>query len=139
MTKIIQDSNFHKLYETPKFIAGHVFEYAYLVRKQNYLEIYMGDFYGDPCCGLIDSNNNWCLVGGDTITVWTKNTGLIEIRDRELSWVCKVRQVSDYGVELLIDPNSDNGAIWALNIQTLERHKIKEYKLDSKYSDNIDW
>jgi len=36
---ITKDSNFKKLYETDKFVVGHVFEYSWLVNKANKKEI----------------------------------------------------------------------------------------------------
>jgi hypothetical protein len=136
---IIKDPNFHKLHETKEFIVGYVYECAYLINKRKHKKIHMGDFYGDPKCGLIDSNNNWCFVGGNILSVWTTDRGIVEIEDKELAWICRARQVSDYDVELLIDPWSYEGSVWAFNIKTLERHKVKDYKLDGEYSEQIDW
>jgi hypothetical protein len=136
---IINDPHFHKLYETEKFTVGYVYEYAYLIRKKRYEEIYMGGFYGDPACGLIDSNNNWCLVGGNMLSIWTESKGMLEIEDEELSWICKVRQKSAYEVEILIDPLSEKGSVWALNIETLQRHKLRDYKINDEYSEQVDW
>lgn len=136
---VVRDSNFHQLYETPKFIVGHVFEYAYLIRKRIYKVIYMGGFYGDPKCGLIDSNNKWCLVGGNMLTIWTEDNGMFEIEDEELSWICKARQKSAYEVDILIDPWSEKGSIWSLDIITLQKHKVREYRITSEYSEKIEW
>jgi hypothetical protein len=119
--------------------VGHVYEYAYLIRKKGYKEIYMGDFYGDPRCGLIDSNNNWSLVGGNILTVWTKDKGLIEIEDEELPCICGLRQKSAYEAEILIDPWSKQGSVWVFNIETFHRYKIREHRIDDEYSEEIGW
>ncbi|MEO7049046.1 MAG: hypothetical protein ABI091_27325, partial [Ferruginibacter sp.] len=60
MNKRIKDTNFRILYETDKWVLGHEFEYAYLISKKDNKEVYMGGFYGDPACGLISENNDWC-------------------------------------------------------------------------------
>jgi hypothetical protein len=124
---IIKDAHFHKLHETDKFIVGYVFEYAYLISKKNHKEIYMGDFYGDPTCGLIGADNTWCLVGGATLNLWREGENILEIEDDDLNWIYKIRQTAPHEVELLIDPWSEKAYIWYLNIQTLVRHKIRNY------------
>lgn len=100
----------------------------------------MGGFYGDPKCGLIAENNNWCLVGGETLNVWYYDKGLLTVEDEDLMWIVEIRQKSSNEVELLIDPWSDKGSVWMLNIETLERHKIKDYLMASEeYTDEFDW
>jgi hypothetical protein len=129
---IVHDSHFHILHETDKFILGYVFEDAYLINKKNNKEIYLGAFYGDPACGLISKNNDWCLVCGDTTTTWKKDGNIYNIDDKEIMWVVEVRQTSICEVELLVDPWSEEGAIWKLNIDTLEKHKIKNFTIDGE-------
>ena len=34
--------------------------------------INLGSFYGDLYCGLIDQDNEWCLVGGSILILWNK-------------------------------------------------------------------
>jgi len=139
--KIIKDPHFYKLHETNEFVVGHVFEYAYLINKKNYKEIYMGGFCaGDPSCGLIGENNNWCVVGGEILNVWSNDKGLLSIEDEDLNWVVDIRQKSYNEVELLIDPWSDKGSVWTLNIKTLERHKIRDYlMMNEEYTDKFEW
>jgi hypothetical protein len=137
---IIEDLNFHRLHETDEFVIGHVFEDAYLINKINTIEIYLGDFYGDPTCGLISSNNDWCLVGGSELSIWMEDGNISRIKDDELYWICKIRQTAPYEVELLIDAWTDETSVWAFNIKTGERRKIKNYKkLNDEYSEHIDW
>jgi hypothetical protein len=131
---VLNDSNFHMLHETDKFILGYVFEDAYLINKKNNKEIYIGAFYGDPACGLISKNNDWCLVCGNTITSWKKDGNIYNINDKEIMWVIEARQTSICEVELLVDPWSDGGSIWKLNIDTLEKHKIKKFTIVGEYT-----
>ncbi|MBV8391016.1 MAG: hypothetical protein JO080_14520 [Mucilaginibacter sp.] len=139
--KTIKDPHFKKLHETSEFVVGNVFEYAYLINKKNHKEIYMGGFCaGDPSCGLIEENNNWCVVGGEILNVWSSDNGLLSIEDEDLNWVVDIRQKSSNEVELLIDPWSDKGSVWELNIKTLERHKIRDYLMaNEEYTDEFDW
>jgi hypothetical protein len=136
---IIKDSNFHKLSETDKFVLGYVFEHAYLINKKTNKEIDLGDLYGDPSCGLISQNNDWCFVGGETLSIWKADGNISRIEDDELHWICKVRQTALYEAELLIDPWSDKGSIWKLNINTFDRHKLKDFKINDGYSEEVYW
>ena len=136
---VIKDSNFRKLYETDLFILGYVFEYAYLINKKKNKEVYLGDFYGDPTCGLISENNNWCIVGGETLTIWNEDGNISSIEDNELTWVCKARQTAPFEIELLIDPWSDKGSVWSLNIDTFKKHKLRDFILDDGYSEQVNW
>jgi hypothetical protein len=136
---VIKDSNFHKLFETDLFILGYVFEYAYLIRKGLNKEIYLGNFYGDPTCGLISENNNWCIVGGETLSIWKENGNISSIKDDDFAWVCKARQTAPYEVELLIDPWSEKGSVWRLNIDSLEKHKLKDFHLYDERLEEVNW
>ena len=138
--KIIKDPNFRILHETNELVVGHVFEYAYLFNKKNHKEVYMGGFYGDPTCGLIGENNDWCVVCGDTLNIWDSKRGLLSLDDVNIKWGLKIRQQSRNVVELLIDPWSDKGSIWSINIKTLEKYKIRDYKMINEvYSEDLDW
>lgn len=132
--------NYIKLHETDKFVLGHVFEQVYLTEKATERVIFIGDFYGDPSCGLISRDNTWCLVGSATLILWTE-MGVTEIEDSNLRWACKLRQTDTNTVEILIDPWADNSSIWEFNTHTRERTRIKnfdDYK-NKEYTDDIDW
>jgi hypothetical protein len=137
---IIENPYFRKLDETEEFILGYVFEDAYLFNKRSRDEIYIGDFYGDPTCGLISSDNDWCLVGGATLSIWNAGGSTKIVKDDDLYWVCKIRQIAPNEVKLLIDNWTDMSSIWTLNVKTLERYKLKEYlNLDWEHLEDIDW
>ena len=139
MNKRIKDSNFRILYETDKLVLGHEFEYAYLISKKDDKEIYMGGFYGDPSCGLISEDNDWCLVASDTSVVWRKDGTILSIEDNDFRWITELRQTAPYEAELLIDPYSEKGAIWKLNIATLKFEKLRDFRSDYNHSDKFDW
>lgn len=122
------------------FTPVKILKYGRGVTKPLNLQILMGDFYGDPSCGLISNDNKWCLVGGSTLRLWT-GSEVFEIKDDNLNWACKFRQVDANKVEILIDPWSDNSSVWELNIQTRENRKIKDFAnyKDREYTDDIEW
>ena len=133
-------NNYIKLHSTEKFIVGHIFETAYLTEIASGQTTIIGDFYGDPSCGLISNDNKWCLVGGSTLRVWTENE-VYEITDDNLYWACKLRQIDNNKVEILIDPWADNSSVWEFNIKTKESKKIKDFDnyKDKEYTDEIEW
>jgi len=139
MNKRVKDPHFRVLYETDQLILGHEFEYAYLIWKKGKKEIYMGGFYGDPSCGLISENNDWCLVAGDTSVVWRNDGTILPIEDNDLRWIIQLRQTAPYEAELLIDPYSEKAAVWKLDIKTLKFDRLRDFKIDGEYSDKFDW
>ena len=137
---MLQDKNHIILDETEHLILGHLFEEAYLINKSTGERINLGNFYGDPTCGLISRTNDWCILGGSELVVWVKGE-ITRIKDSDLFWVCKIRAKGENKVELLIDPWEDNSSIWEFDILTKERFKIKDfpYYRGKEYSEDIIW
>ena len=135
-----QDNNHTILDESDDLVLSHIFEEAYLTIKTTGERISLGNFYGEPICGLISNSNDWCIVGGSELVVWTKEE-ITRIKDADLYWACKIRQKSDTKVEILIDPWADNSSIWEFDILTKERSKIKDfpYYKGKEYSETIIW
>jgi hypothetical protein len=100
----------------------------------------IGWFIYDPTCALISYDNSWCLVGGDRLLLWTpKET--FEIDDNNLKTIEAFRQININTVHILVDPWSDNSAIWEINIQTKQYKKLRnfnDYK-DKEYTEDIKW
>jgi hypothetical protein len=138
--KKTMDDNFTILDETSKFVLGHIFEEVYLFDKETNGRYELGSIYGDPSCGLIDQDNKWCIIGGSTLIIWTpKETN--EVKVDELYGACKLRRINQDKVQVLIDPWSDNSAIWELNIMDKSYFKICEFKnyRNKEYTEQIEW
>ena len=137
---MINQPGYTKLHETEKFVLGHLFENAYLTNKDTSDSIFIGHFYGDPNCGIISSDNTWCLVGGSTLKLWT-NTELTEIKDSSVHWTFKMRQTDTHKAELLIDPWAENSSVWEFDILTMEVRKVKDFNdyKNASYTENIIW
>lgn len=135
-----QDKNYKILDETDDLLLGHLFEDAFLTIKATNESVSLGDFYGDPTCGLISRTNKWCIVGGSTLLVWTQDE-IFRIQDNDLAWVSDIRQINENKVELLIDPWAENSAIWEFDITTKKKNKIKDFTdyKDKQYTDNVVW
>lgn len=134
------DNNFKILNETKKYVLGHIFEEAYLIDKITNEKYELGSTYGDPSCGLIDQGNKWCIVGGSTLIIWTtKET--TELKANELYWACRIRQINQNSVQILIDPWADSSSIWELNILDKIYFKIRDFNnyKDKGYTEQIEW
>ncbi|QEC79902.1 hypothetical protein [Mucilaginibacter ginsenosidivorax] len=132
---------FKILAETDTLILGHEFEYAALINKRSKKEVFYHGFgYGDPCCGLIGPDNNWCAVGGNELVVWTKDGDARIFIEIEISWIEDMRLKSNYEFEFLVDPWSEYGVVWRMNVQTMEMQKIKDFDLrDQPNSEDVRW
>ena len=135
-----QDKNYKILAETDELILGHIFEVAFLTIKATNENVSLGDFDGDPTCGLISRTNDWCVVGGSALLIWTKNR-IFKIQDESLYWVSDIRQTSENRIEVLIDPWAENAAIWEIDIVTKKKNKVKDFTdyKNKEYTDNVVW
>lgn len=128
------------LYETDKLKLENEFEATFLIDKKSGQTLMEDDFYGDPNCGLIDKDNKWAIVAGEHLTIWTPKKWT-RINDEELKWIHSIRIKNSETVEILIDPWSDNSAIWEINTRTFDFKKIKNFEdyKDQEYSENVIW
>jgi hypothetical protein len=139
--EIMDDYNYNVLFETDKLILRHVYEKVYLTDKQINNDQYLGSVYGDPSCGIISSDNSFCLAGGaDTLILWNRGD-IRHIDDKDLYAVFDIKQVGSDEVEILTDPWSENSAIWSFRIDTLEKIKMRDFAeyIDKEYTDKIEW
>jgi len=134
------DPNFKQLDEKQSLVLGYIFEDAYLIDKNANTATKIGSFYGDPSFGLISSNLDWCLVGGSYLYIWQKGGQIIRLEEDELENSCKARQIAPFEVEVLIDPWSDKGGVWRLNIETFEMYQLNTIdKRHEAYSEDVEW
>lgn len=113
--------------ETDKYFIGNIFEDAYLIEKRNGQEIVHDDLYGDPSCGLISKNNDWAIIAGEHLTIWSQGK-ISKMENEELRWVHALRAKDNETVEILIDPWTEKSAIWMLDISTLHLKKIRNFE-----------
>ncbi|WP_420400970.1 hypothetical protein [Flagellimonas sp.] len=128
------------LYETDRLKLEIEFETIFLKDKLTGEILMEDDFYGDPSCGLIDKNNEWAIVAGEHLTIWTPKKWK-RIDDENLKWIHSIRTKNLKMVEVLTDPWSGNSAIWEINVQTFAFKKIRDYNDNrgQEYSDNMTW
>ncbi|TAJ14710.1 hypothetical protein DMA11_04030 [Marinilabiliaceae bacterium JC017] len=133
------------LFETDQLIIEHEFESAFLIDKSSGKKVVSDDFYGDPECGLISSNNDWAIIAGEHLTAWRKSVPeedqLVRIENEDLQLIKEMRLKTQDTIEILIDPWSEKSVIWEMNINDLSYKKIKDFpnSQETKYTDKIDW
>ena len=69
-------------YETDKLKLENEFDANFLTDKSTGATLLEDDFHGEPKCGLIDKQDNWAIVAGDHLTIWTpKKWERIELKN----------------------------------------------------------
>ncbi|MGP9507344.1 hypothetical protein ACT3QO_15295, partial [Psychrobacter sp. AOP7-D1-15] len=105
--------------ETNKLCLSHFYEYVQLFNKESNQILLTDDFYGDPTFGLIDISNEWAIIAGKNLTLWTYHDGLSETTTfdtQEFSDIEQLRLIDKDNISILIDPWSEYSAIWQLKI-----------------------
>lgn len=130
----------YTLCETDKLLLIHEYESVKLIEKHSTKVLFEDDFYGDPSCGLIDSNNKWAIVAGEHISLWTPNKSKIFTLN-DLKWIHALRIINLEHVEILIDPWSIDASIWQINTKTFSLKKIKEFNdyKNKEFTDKVIW
>lgn len=126
------------LYETDKLILENKFETTYIKDKSTGKILFEQEFYGEIECGLIDKNDQWVVLGGEYLSIWTPTT--FQTFDN-IKWIHSLRMKDNNTIEILTDPWCDTSAIWEVNLNSFKSIKIKEF-LDYKqqeYTDKINW
>ncbi len=143
---IKDDPNFIVLFENTVMMAGHVFEAAYCYNKLTKEELGIYDFDYDPTCAIVGKNNDWCLIGGDTLVLKTWIDKTLRIFEK-LRNIWGLKTVDDYTVQILTDPWDEQSAIWQLEIdlsrlsRPVSLFKIRDFKeyIDKEYTDDVLW
>lgn len=128
------------LYETNSLRLENEGETAFWVSKPFGKVLLEDYFYGDPTCGLIDSDNQWAIVAGEHLAIWTPQKWQ-RIDDEGLRWIHALRVKNHNTVEILIDPWSERSAIWEIDVQTFEFRKVMDFDTykDKEYKNIVEW
>ena len=143
--------HFRPLAESPRYIAGHIFERALVIDKQSRQQFEIGESYGDPTTALIDRQEQWILFLGHSSYLFRPgservNPGPPSIQQLEhplFQSPFAARQTREDEIEVLDDPWSANPGVFRLDIRALTTTKIRDFKkLDIPYTEDpsqIDW
>lgn len=128
------------LYETDKLILQCEDETTSLKDKVTGKILFEDCHYGNSQCGLIDECNNWAIIAGEHLSIWTprKTHKMIQ---KGLAWVHDIRIKKTDTVEILVDPWSKYSSIWELNLINFEIHKIRDFNdyRNCEYTEKVIW
>jgi hypothetical protein len=128
------------LAEGDMYVLFKEFEDVFLFEKDTNKELWRISLYGDATGGLIGLVNDWVVVGGEKLIIWSEGK-LETIEDSELTWIFDLRQIGDDEIQILTDPWTSNSAIWSFDIISKRKVKIRNFNdyVDKPYSDNVIW
>lgn len=113
-SRINDHINFRKLDETFVMLLGHVDGHAYFINKITNEKFGLYAFEVEPTCGLIGTNNDWALVGGEVLVLKTLFDN--SVRMLPLASISALKKIGDYSAQIHIDPRSENASAWLLEV-----------------------
>tara|TARA_R110002072_G_scaffold20671_25_gene74743 strand:+ start:6473 stop:6868 length:396 start_codon:yes stop_codon:yes gene_type:complete len=128
------------LHETEKLKIEYEFELARLTEKSSGNVLFEDDFYGNPSCGIIDSENNWAIIAGIHLRLWKPNQTK-KFQNESFEWVHSLRIKNPNIIEILTDPWNIKSSVWELNIENSELTKVRDFKdyQNKEYTENVEW
>lgn len=126
--------------ETDSYVLFTEHENVLLFDKDLNIDVFNIEMYGNVTKGLISLNNEWVALGGEKLIIWINQT-FYTIPDSQIKYIHDIRQLSDYEIEILIDPWVTNSAIWKLIVNTFEIIKVRDFNdyHEQPYSENVIW
>ena len=127
-------------------LLGYVFEEVYCINLITKEEIGIWQFPSEPTCGVIGENNDWCLVGGETLVLRTLFDRTVRPVGN-LENIHELRLINEYTAQILTDPWAEDAAIWQLEIDTnrvapaIGLWKIRDFKdySGNPYAEEVVW
>lgn len=115
-------------------------ENVFLFNKDLNINEWEIKIYGKLNKGIISLNNEWVALGGEKLTIWINQT-FYTIPDSQIKYIHDIRQLSDYEIEILINPWVTNSAIWKLNVNTFEITKVRVFNdyQELPYTEKVIW
>ena len=106
---------FRPLYKNFSMLLGHIFEEVYCINLITNEEFGIWQFPSDPTCGVIGKNNDWCLVGSESLVLKTFFDRTVRPVG-DLRNIHELRLINEYTAKILTDPWAEDAAIWQLEI-----------------------
>jgi hypothetical protein len=137
-SRLRSNPGFVKYDDNKSLIIISLSENGYLLHLDKKDVTYLGWFYGDPTCAIIDRDSKWAIMAGDHLLAIWNNGILTEI---EFRGTFDIRQADTNTVNILIDPWYDNSAIWQFSITTMKFEIIRPFTdyQNREYTDVIIW
>jgi hypothetical protein len=133
-----QCSALRYLSTTTELALAHLCEEGYLIQSASKEAIYLGWFYGDPTCSIIDKNNKWAIMAGtNRFVLWQSGT----LHELSFANAHEMRQHNDETLHILTDPWSTDSAIWEFNVTNQQFNKIRDFKdyIDQEFTEEVNW
>lgn len=126
--------------ETDQLILEYHYESVTLKEKSTGNILFADDCYGEPSCGLIDKEQRWAMIAGESLMLWTPGQTK-HIDHADVTWVHAMRVKTPAIVEFLVDPWSAVAAVWQINLSTFELTKIRDFDAykTREYVDEVVW
>ena len=126
----------HKLATSENYRIVYEWETVTLIRNDGSLSVKIGDFYGDPQCGVIDFNEKWCAIAGCGIIVYRMKEPFLQYeydkktkqwaefgRDaNDICWISTLNQYDENSIEFTIDGEPETKYI--LNVKTMQTETV---------------
>ena len=107
------------LAETSLYRLYALYEQPYLLDKTTRKIVPLRDHYGDPSCGIIHPDGEWCAVGGEGVSVYFPDSRE-EVVYLSGSFVQSLAMIGPDILEIRTDRPEDGSGIWQLNVGTRE-------------------
>lgn len=114
------------LASSPNLSVEKEWERTTLIDLLNHEIIFSDEHFGEVKKAIISVKEDWCVLGGEGIVVWKKNHGVFYLMRSPTMFIHDLKKNDDDSIKILVDPWSDQAAVWLLDITTLILTKIKD-------------
>lgn len=103
--------------------------------------IFADEHYGDAKKAIIGPGEDWCVIGGEGISVWKKDMGLIHMMRSPIMFIHDLKMDDQNKVKILVDPWSTHASVWILDVERMDLTKLKDGPslTDQPYSEHLDF
>ena len=122
----------HELVKSENYRVVYEWETVTLLKNDGSFSVKIGDFYGDPECGIIDENEKWCAIAGCGIIIYRLEEPFLEYEynkktnqwvefgreANDIWWITNIHQHDENHVEITVD--GEPAKSYILNVETLQ-------------------
>ncbi|SDF60198.1 hypothetical protein [Chitinophaga filiformis] len=136
--ELLQIDQYRMVAEAEVLALVHQHEKGFLMDKGKKRAYALGWFYGDPTCGIVDSQNQWAIMAGtDQFVLWDNG----EVIPLSFNNAHQMKLDSPNSILILTDPWTEYSAIWSLDVQSRQFEKMKDFPeyREREYTEDIIW
>jgi len=116
------------LAQSPRYLLTHAYETVFVLCRATGQRTVVAHHYGDPVCGMIAPDESWFASAGEGVSVYTFSGGAAHYL-RSQGAPCHVAAIRSDGpatIRILVDPWSDQAAVWQLQPGTGRLVKLRD-------------